>query len=326
MLKLSRVLLSTLSFGLGAMLAILGLMHLKHFDNPNLVIALNLAYIVVLAVVLGAFRTIRIPAWLATIAFLFTVALPLAENASQEGKLQGDYGSWYVTGMAILFSVIAVRGYQVLAAIGAVILFVEILLIAGVDFLPRSGITGAELLVLSCIAISVGLDRASRDIENYQKQTIEQQTMQTAQQVAIGEHETKLASLISRVTPTLQLVAKAKTLSAGERAEIIELDQQLRDELSGGDLITDGVRAATIAARGRGVEVVIADTGGARSISRSELNELLDIAITAIDSASEGDRVRLTAPANAAHAIRLTISRPGVVTPSLDLKLGEGLV
>ena len=192
--------------------------------------------------------------------------------------------------------------------------------------MPVSGITGAELLIFSCIAISIGLERAGHDIEAYQKQTLEQQAQQSEQEAAIVEHDASLNRLITQVEPALKMIAKAEKLNKVQRAEIVSLDQTLRDDLAAAELMTPEIRTAVESARARGAEVVVAGSLLHHRIRTSELADLLGIAVTGIDaSAVEGDCNRLAATENESHILRLTISRPGVSTPSLDLKLGEGL-
>ncbi len=325
MLRLSRVLISSLALGFGTLLAIFGLMHLNHFDNKPLVAGFEFAYIAALALSLSLAKSLRMPIWLAATGFVLSLAIPAITHVHHHGPAIGDYDTWYVTAVAILLSVIAVRGYQVLAIVGAVALFVEVFYFGGLAFLPVSGITGAELLIFSCVAIAIGLQRAAKDIDAYQKQTIEQQAQQSEQAAAIDEHDASLAKLMAQVQPALNQIAKSGKLSKADRAELVRLDQQLRDDLAAAELMTPEIRQAAERARLRGAEVVVAGNFLHRRIRTSELADLLDIAVNAIDSAADGDRVRLTATENERHILRLTISRPGVSTPSLDLKLGEGL-
>jgi hypothetical protein len=326
MLKLSRWLVSSLGFGFGLVNVVLGLLHIDHFDNPALVVATAVAYLLILVACMVLGSGLNLPFWMAITAIMFVAALPPIVEFHHNNPLVGDYDSWYVTAIAVLLSTVALRGHILLAALGAIVLFFEVLYFGGPEFLPISGITGAVLLIVSCIAISLGLQRAAKEIERYQNQTLEEEQQRAKQSAANQTHREKLSMLIQEATPALELIASGKKLTKQQRAEIVELDAQLRDELSGGELVTARIRQATAIARESGAEVEVVDEGGAKRISTSELAELLDIAASAIESASDGERVRLTAPKSSSHVLRLTISRPGVVTPSLDLKLGEGLI
>jgi hypothetical protein len=126
--------------------------------------------------------------------------------------------------------------------------------------------------------------------------------------------------------PTLELIAEGNKLTGAQRKQIAELEVQLRDEVVGGRLITKAVSDAIGQARAAGALVEVVDQGGSLRVTDEELDELLSTAVLIIASANAGERLRLTAPADTAHVLRLTKTRPGVVTPDLDLKLGEGLV
>lgn len=326
MLRFSRILLSALSFSFALLLGIFGLVRLSHFTNPTLVAIATSVYIVTLATALSVGSRSRMPGWLAVWSMAIAISLPLVIHVHHIGQLIGDYDTWYITAVAILLSVVAVRGYQLLAALGAVSLVIVVLYYGGLAFLPVSGITGALLLIVSCIAIAIGLQRATKDIENYQRQTLEQESAQAKLTAARAEHQQKISGLLNSVMPVLQTIASNKKLTKSQRAEIELLDRQMRDELTGGDLVTDAMRIAIGAARSRGADVEIVDQGGTKGLNNAELADLLDIVIDAVASAGDGERVRITAPTGESHVLRLTISRPGVVTPSLDLKLGEGLI
>ena len=56
--------------------------------------------------------------------------------------------------------------------------------------------------------------------------------------------------------------------------------------------------------------------------SNFDYADLLELAVAAIDSVEVG-RIKLVAPNDESYLLRLTVTRPGVVTPDLDLKLGE---
>ena len=326
MIKISRTLISSLSAAFGMLNGVFVLLHLHHFKDSVLVTVTVLGYFAVLLTALIANRGLRLSSPIAFISLTVTVIIPAVMQLQHNALHPADYETWYVTGNAILLGVIAVRGYQLLAALGVAIQFAEVIYFGGINFIPRSGIIGAILLVAACTAISVGLQRASHDIEKIQAETIEVETASKLAEVSRQEHASRVQRLINQVMPTLRLIEAGKKLGKQDRIQVAALDIQLRDELAGGNLVTPSILKAAADARARGAEVTIVDQGGSIRISNDELKELLDTAELAISSANEGDRIRLTAPAAEHYVLRLTKTRSGVVTPDLDLKLGEGLV
>jgi hypothetical protein len=77
---------------------------------------------------------------------------------------------------------------------------------------------------------------------------------------------------------------------------------------------------AVAEARKRQVEVTLIDES--ETEPASELANFIDIAVATLSSINVG-RVKIIAPKNEKYLVRLTVTRPGVVTPDLDLKLGE---
>ncbi|MFM2321257.1 MAG: hypothetical protein RL612_404, partial [Actinomycetota bacterium] len=95
----------------------------------------------------------------------------------------------------------------------------------------------------------------------------------------------------------------------------------LRDDISGGRLINRKVKKAVAAARSRGVDVALLDEGGLETKSPEDLQDLLDLIVSALNGINTG-RVTVRTQPNEAWLVRFTASRPRVVTPDLDLKLG----
>jgi hypothetical protein len=175
------------------------------------------------------------------------------------------------------------------------------------------------MLVVATLAISTGLNRTGETISRLQalKET-EVKTTAMAEQ-SRREHRERVAEAIEKAVPTLKEIAKGSKLSRSERSKVSELAQNLEDEISGGRLVTPNMRAAVAAARQRSIEVTLIDEN---PFDDNELAHLLDIAVASIESTNVG-RIKLIAPKQERYLLRLTATRPGVVTPDLDLKLGE---
>ena len=189
----------------------------------------------------------------------------------------------------------------------------------GLDFVSRSGLAGAVMLVVATLAISTGLNRTGETISRLQalKET-EVKTTAMAER-ARREHRERVAEAIEKAVPTLNEIAKGSKMNRSERSKVSALAQNLEDEISGGRLVTPTMRAAVAAARQRSIEVTLIDE---TPFDDHELAHLLDIAVASIESTNVG-RIKLIAPKQERYLLRLTATRPGVVTPDLDLKLGE---
>jgi hypothetical protein len=92
--------------------------------------------------------------------------------------------------------------------------------------------------------------------------------------------------------------------------------------MSGGRLVNSKIKRAVAAARSRGVDIALLDDGGIETTDQAELDDLLDLVADALREISSG-RVTVRTQPKEEWLIRFTASRPGVVTPDLDLKLGR---
>jgi hypothetical protein len=176
------------------------------------------------------------------------------------------------------------------------------------------------MLVVATFAISTGLDRAAKTITKFQELKASEQRASATTERARREHRERITEAIETAVPTLREIAKGSKLSRSERTKVSALAQGLEDEISGGRLVAPEVRKAVAAARARSIEVTLIDEVPFED--QADLQDLLDIAVAAIESTNVG-RIKLIAPKQERYLLRLTATRPGVVTPDLDLKLGE---
>ncbi|MEN9749892.1 MAG: hypothetical protein RL149_970 [Actinomycetota bacterium] len=320
MIKISRLWLTVITVTFGIFLNVMGLLRFEHFSDRALVLSTNLLHLVCLLLTAVAFRSTKLPTWAALINLAAVIYIPAVLHGQHIGELIGDYDTWYVTALAVLLGAMAVREQIALAVIGAIILFIEVVSYGGWGFAPHSGITGAVMLVATCIAISIGLDRSANAIAEFQRQTSYERQETLLAETARAEHQTRIDDAIARVMPTLEEISKGKKFSKSQREAASRLAQELDDEISGGRLAVASVKRAIEAARDRGVEVTLIDE--AELETDQDLTDLIDIAVEAIDHVSVG-RIKLQATKNEPYLLRLTATRPGVVTPDLDLKLGE---
>jgi hypothetical protein len=256
-------------------------------------------------------------AWLNIAAALY---IPAVLHMAHIGEVIGDYSTWYVTALAVLFGAMAIRRQLALGIAGIVILAAQVFWWGGLDYVSRSGLVGAILLVFATIAISTGLDRAEESIFKLQKLRVEEESDTVLTETAREEHRLRVNDAISKALPALNEIASGKKLTQAQQSGYSDLAQILEDEISGGRLVTPELRVAVAEARKRQVEVTLIDES--ETEPAADLANVIDIAVATLSSINVG-RVKLIAPKNEPYLVRLTATRPGVVTPDLDLKLGE---
>lgn len=322
MIKISRLWLTIIVLSFGLFLTVQGALRSHNFDNSALAFSNSAIYLVCLLLTALAYRSTRLPSWIAWLNIAATVFIPFTLHTVHIGDMRGDFDTWFVTALALLFGSMAVREQMRIAILGTVLLIIEVVALNGVEFVSRSGLAGAVLLVAASIAISIGLDRSAAKIVELQELTAEEKRDTLVSEAAREQHRLRIDAAIEKVLPTLQNIALASVLSETQQSQASQLAQSLEDEITGGRLVTSEIRDATNSARLRGVEVTLVDELDSAEQVDVELAALLPMVATAMSEVQVG-RIKVIATKDTEHLLRLTVTRPGVVTPDLDLKLGE---
>jgi hypothetical protein len=320
MIAVSRLWLSAISLTFGIFMGVVGILRFENFHNFAWAISASAVYFVCLLITTLAFKTDRLATWAAWLNVAAAIYVPFAIHGSHIGEFVGDHDTWYVTALALIFGAMVIRGQMLLAIFASLILVAQVLILGGLEFAPRSGLAGAVMLVAAAITISFGLEKSARSIEEFQQQNLREREETLIIETARQEHHQRIDAAIEKVMPTLRVISQAEKLSPSQREEASDLAQQLADEISGGILMTEQLRQSVTAARRRMVEVTLIDETSVDN--NHDYSHLLDVVVTAIDSVDVG-RIKLVASNDESYLLRLTVTRPGVVTPDLDLKLGE---
>jgi hypothetical protein len=293
---------------------------LEFFNDYLWALSANLLFQVCLLVTTLAFKSARLSNWAAWLNIAAALYIPVVLHMTHIGEIIGDYSTWYVTALAVLFGSMIVRRQLALGIAGLVILSAQVFWWGGFDYVSRSGLVGAILLVFATIAISTGLDRAEENIIRLQQLRVDEESDTAITETAREEHRSRVNDAISKALPALKEIASGKNLTQVQQSGYSDLAQILEDEISGGRLVTPALRAAVAEARKRQVEVTLIDE--LQTEANVDLEHVIDIAVATLASINVG-RVKIIAPKNQPYLLRLTATRPGVVTPDLDLKLGE---
>jgi hypothetical protein len=320
MIQISRRWLAFIAITFGSFLNLFGILRLEFFNDYLWALSANLLFQVCLLVTTLAFKSARLSNWAAWLNIAAALYVPVVLHMTHIGRVIGDYGTWYVTALAVLFGSMAVRRQLALGIAGLVILSAQVFWWGGFDYVSRSGLVGAILLVFATIAISTGLDRAEEKIITLQQLRVDEESGTLLTETAREEHRLRVNDAISKALPALKEIASGKNLTQAQQSGYSDLAQILEDEISGGRLVTPALRSAVAEARKRQVEVTLIDE--LQTEANVDLEHVIDIAVATLTSINVG-RVKIIAPKSEPYQLRLTATRPGVVTPDLDLKLGE---
>ncbi len=299
----------------------LGLLSLKAYENeanPLLALAIYLVAVVCTTALYGGKA---LPVAQALLNLSAALLIPLLVNGQLDPAQMSDYTTWYVVGVGTLMAATAVREQIVIAWLGMAGLILQMVIWGGIEALFVSGIIGAILLVAAGNAVSLGLVKASRQVEEFNAEALKIETDQAASSSTSRERETRVAAALASALPTLRLIqAKQGNLSLEEKRASVLLEAALRDEIRGRNLMHASIKKVARKLRSRGVEVVLLDEGGLDHVSEQRRAKLLMQAAEAISQVSEG-RVTIRSPQGEAWLITVAAVRPATSTPDIWLKL-----
>lgn len=321
MISIRRLVIASLTLLFGAFNLALALFRLDRYNDSIVTVSIGIGYFAALTICTIAFKKFHLPVWVAWLVSTVAVLLPVVSHLTLRGKELDTYDTWYVTAVGLLLGALAVRGRTNFAIYSGVVFSAEVVYFGGLDYLPKSGLSGAVILIAACIAISRGLDSAAKEISLAQSKSAQELASIEEDKTLAEAHEFAINVALKSTLPTLKKIAAGKSFSKEQRAGYAATEVLLRDEISGGRLVNRAVKRAVAAARARGVDVALLDEGGLESKSPEDLQDLLDLVVSALNGINTG-RVTVRTQPNEAWLVRFTASRPRVVTPDLDLKMG----
>ena len=320
MIRVPRWLVSTLGALFSVFHAVLGYAALAEYKNLIQGVVAVTIYLVAVIATAVFYRGLKLPISQALMNLAVSIFVPYLTNLNLEPSQASAHSTWYVIGVATLLAGTAVRQQVVIAWIGIVILALQQVIWAGFLIGWQTGLAGALMLVFAGHAISRGIDNAAKEALRYTEQTLENEKQLVVSNASAAERRNRLDFALSGALPMLKTIeTKNGQLTDAEKSEARLLEASLRDEIRGRQLINDDIRAATRAARERGIEVVILDEGGIDQISSAEKSEILSKVCKAINGVEQG-RVTLRAPVGEDWRVTLVATRPGIAKPDVWLK------
>lgn len=321
MINLQRIAVTTVAIMFAVFHAVLGALSWTQYNDVLLLVASIAIYLVTitLAVVL---RTGLEMGWLlATVSVIGAVATAVTANAGIGEGQTGTYASWYVGGMGVLLGVVAVRGQAIFAWLGSLLVTLVVVQAAGLGGILTAGVIGMVVLIAAGQGTARALRRAGRELYELQESEKASQIAISSAESSARERRSRLQNVMELALPALsQISTKSGKLSAKEREALINLEANLRDEIRGRLLVSQEVRDAVTAARGRGIQVLLLDEGGLEALTESERVHVLRKIAAAINSVKEG-KITVRSPRGESFVVTVVATRPGTSAPDLWMRL-----
>lgn len=209
-----------------------------------------------------------LPLTVALSAVIGSALVTLAVTAGLTPDEATTHATWHVSAVGTLMVIVLVRGHEVLAWLGTLILVVESLIWVGLGTAVTMGITGSIIWVAGASVLTHALSRLARDSARLQRDERRSALWHAEREAHREERLERLSAAERRASPMLREILLASgNLAAPTRAEAVLLEAGMRDEIRGRALLSDAVRTEALAARRRGVDVRLFDEGGIDSLT-----------------------------------------------------------
>lgn len=271
MLSISRLAITTVTVLFGLYHALLGFLFLDEYQEPNFAIAGLVCYVAVLLYALLDRPGLMMRPSSAALVLLVTVVLPQLVFLALGEIRQGSYTTWHIAGIGTLLAIVAVRKFELVAWIGLVLVFAQVLVWGGPAVFFNSGLVGAFLLVATAQTASWAMKSSSNSAAEFRKRALQIDTATAASSAARKERNKRLNETLRTALPLLEKISQANgELSKEDRALASITEAELRDQIRGRNLLSNEVITETRKARQRGVEVQLLDDGGLDGLTHEE--------------------------------------------------------
>ncbi len=321
MISLPRSALSGFALAFGFYHAVLAFLNFDSYASPAFAIAGILLYLAGLAIAVFSTRGLRLNESSAWVVFAIALIVPLTMSAASEAGETVSYSTWYVSGIATIMAILMVRQHVILAWLGASFMIIQTLVWGGLGVLFNAGVFGAFLLVLASQATSSIINSSGKAAAEFRELSIATNAKTAASSAARSERQRRIQQTLKESLPLLQLVVdSAGRLSNSEAKNALLKELELRDQIRGRGLLNENLKAATRAARERGIEVQLLDDGGLENVPELRRQELLERAALELQGITSG-KVVIRAVAGESWVLTIAAIRKDSDRPDLFLRL-----
>ncbi|MBC7724674.1 MAG: hypothetical protein H7146_08000 [Burkholderiaceae bacterium] len=240
-------------------------------------IAAMVLYAVATVASLWPTQQTRMPVWLAATNLGAVVAIALLVSSQLPNGPGNSYAAWYTAAIGTLMVITSTRHRQAFAWLGVGALALQTIAWQGFGGLFSLGTAGSLMWVGVSHALASSLASAGRDARQYAIAEQEAANWRAAQEAHFFERQFRLGQTSRMALPMLRrIVADGGELTEAERAECLNVEGAIRDEIRGRKLLNDRVRTEVMEARRRGTVVTLLDEGGIDDLPPAEVERVLN--------------------------------------------------
>jgi hypothetical protein len=267
-----------------------------------------------------------LPVWAACFSLATALVMPVVAAPAVELRSGPGYATWWIAAVGTLMVVLVVRGRGPFAWVGVGFLAVHTIVWAGFGALGSLGVLGSVAWVAIAAGFTAAMNRATQATRDFVRAEQETADWQAAQDAHVFERQFRLSQTTRMALPMLErIIDRCGDLTADERAECLNLEQAIRDEIRGRSLLSDDVRDEVMRLRRRGATVQLHDDGGLDDLEMGELRRVHARIAEALRQAREADNVIVrTVSEGSASAVTIVGLRLDTAA-SESAALGAGL-
>lgn len=249
------------------------------------------------------------------------LALPVLGSAALDPDTDSfSNGAWYVSAVVCLVVQLLLHRRQRLAWLVLAGLVVETIIWAGPWGLLRFGILATILMIAVVTASAWAIGVTGTEISRHAESERQAATWRAAQDAFHSEHRVRLGNTALVAAPMLRTITEQRgRLTAADRAECRLLEQTIRDEIRGRQLLTRTIREQVMLHRRRGAVVQVNDDGGLDGVDPVDLDRLLAQLAGAITGLTSDRIIIRTAPIDSPTAITVAAMSVDPVAAALGL-------
>lgn len=238
-----------------------------------------------LAIYLGVMLTViladddeegRLPSIVAVFALVGSAAVPtlVSLGLSFEAR-QAPFATWYIGAIGILGLACIVRGRPLFGWLTLAVLTASAMGWMGAGNALRLGLVGSIVWLVIAQVLMIMWSRAVRDTERLADIQQRVSVWHATGQVRQRERRKRVQFALSIAGPVLgATISRGGALDDDERMQAYLAEGALRDELRGGSLLSDAVRARILDIRQAGGTVTLIDEGGLEGLSPQRCAQL----------------------------------------------------
>lgn len=229
-------------------------------------------------------------------------------------------GAWYVSAVVCLVVELLLSQRQRLAWLVLAGIVVHTLVWAGPWGLLRFGIL-ATILMVGVVTVSAwAIGVTGTEIERHAEAERRASTWRAAHDAFHTERQVRLGNTALVAAPMLRTISDQHgRLTAEDRAECRLLEQTIRDEIRGRQLLSRATREQIALHRRRGAVVQVNDDGGLDDLDPDDLERLLTQVAAAITGLTSDRLIIRTAPSDSPIAITVAAMSVDPVAVALGL-------